>query len=101
MLSVSTSVCSKQFVPKSILCVFLGYTEKHKEYWCLHPETGQVYISQHVLFDESMFPYSYIYQPSLSHANTPLLTAWYKGLKIRTEDEEQSIEVSHELLNIK
>jgi hypothetical protein len=39
-------------------CVFLGYSYCHKDYKCLDVVTGQVYISQEVVFDESVFPFS-------------------------------------------
>lgn len=36
--------------------MFLGYSLYHKDYRCLHPSSGRVYISRHVIFDESSFP---------------------------------------------
>ena len=50
-----------KFDPRSLTCVFLGYSEKHKGYRCLFPATGRVYISRHVTFDESRFPFSDMY----------------------------------------
>jgi hypothetical protein len=41
-------------------CVFLGYSSMHKGYKCLDPESGRVYISQGVIFDENIFPFSKI-----------------------------------------
>jgi hypothetical protein len=35
-------------------CIFLGYS--HAGYRCLDPVTGCVYLSHHVIFDESSFP---------------------------------------------
>ena len=46
-----------KFDPKNLHCVFIGYSEKHKGYRCLHPPTARVHISRHVLFEESNFPY--------------------------------------------
>ena len=45
-----------KFDPKSLHCVFVGYSEKHKGYRCLHPPSVRVYISRHVLFEENNFP---------------------------------------------
>jgi hypothetical protein len=39
-------------------CVFLCYSSLHKGYKCLHQDTGCVYISREVIFDEAMFPFS-------------------------------------------
>ena len=64
--------------------------KKKKEYRCLHPPTERVYISRHVLFDESKFPFSDIYQLCLPQANTPLLTAWLKFLNISLEEVEET-----------
>jgi hypothetical protein len=41
--------------PKSIPCVFLGYPTNSKGYLCLDPITYRLYISRHVLFNESVF----------------------------------------------
>ena len=71
--------------PKSIFCVFVGYTEKYKGYRCLHPPTGRVYISRHVVFDENRFPYADVYKHLLPQASTPLLSAWYKGCNDSSE----------------
>jgi hypothetical protein len=38
--------------------VFLGYNNLHKGYKCLDVPSGQVYISQGMIFDESVFPFS-------------------------------------------
>lgn len=49
---------SRKLSFRSTRCVFLGYSAKHKEYKCLEPTTGRVYISRDVVFDESIFPFS-------------------------------------------
>ncbi|GAB2294185.1 hypothetical protein Dimus_038285 [Dionaea muscipula] len=46
-----------KFDPKSRLCVFIGYSETYKGYKCFDPTTRKVYVSRHVIFDETVFPY--------------------------------------------
>jgi GAG-pre-integrase domain len=43
--------------PRSLPCVFLGYSLIHKGYECLHIESGKIFISRHVIFDELIFPF--------------------------------------------
>ena len=44
--------------PKSKPCVFLGYCTQQSAYKCLDPKTNRIYISRHVTFDETTFPFS-------------------------------------------
>lgn len=46
-----------KFDPKTILCVFVGYSDTHKGYKCFHPPSKKFIISRHVVFDELFFPY--------------------------------------------
>jgi transposase InsO family protein len=39
-------------------CVFLGYSSLHKGYKCLDIESGRIYISRDVVFDENIFPFA-------------------------------------------
>jgi hypothetical protein len=43
--------------PRSIRCVFLGYSPLHKGYKCLHHSSGRIYISRDVIFEETAFPF--------------------------------------------
>lgn len=65
-----------KFNPKSLMCVFLGYSEQHKGYICLYPPTGRVYLSRHVLFDENQFPYSDRFKDFIPGPITTLSKAW-------------------------
>lgn len=38
-------------------CVFVGYSANHKGYKCLDRESGRIYISRDVVFDENIFPF--------------------------------------------
>jgi len=47
-----------KFDPQSLTCVFLGYSKLHKGYRCLVPTDNRIYISRHVVFDETLFPFT-------------------------------------------
>jgi hypothetical protein len=49
---------SHKFSPRSKECVFLGYSQHHKGYKCLHLESDRMYISRDVIFDENQFPFA-------------------------------------------
>jgi len=49
---------SHKFSPRSKECVFLGYSQNHKGYKCLHLESDRMYISRDVIFHEDRFPFS-------------------------------------------
>lgn len=51
------SIQAHKLEPKSLQCVFLGYSSQYKGYRCLYPPTNKVYISRHVIFDEECFPF--------------------------------------------
>jgi len=44
--------------PRSLSCVFIGYSHLHKGFRCLDQKTNRVYISRHVQFFENYFPYA-------------------------------------------
>ncbi|KAF5199311.1 Retrovirus-related pol polyprotein from transposon tnt 1-94 [Thalictrum thalictroides] len=61
---------TNKLLPRSVECVFLGYSPHHKGYRCLDPVTNRVYISRHVRFDELVIPFAHCVQDSPS-APTP------------------------------
>jgi hypothetical protein len=52
----TTATAPHKLSPRSIRCVFLGYSVDHKGYRCLDLLTNRLIVSQHVLFDEDSFP---------------------------------------------
>ena len=55
-----------KLLPRSSECVFLGYSSNSKGYLCLDPHTSRLYVSRHVIFDESTFPFSHLTPSSSS-----------------------------------
>jgi hypothetical protein len=47
-----------KLAPRLALYVFLGYSDHHKGYRCLDLSTNHLVISQHVVFDEVIFPFA-------------------------------------------
>ncbi|XP_075095956.1 uncharacterized protein LOC142174124 [Nicotiana tabacum] len=45
-----------KFSKKTYPCIFLGYSPIHKGYRSLDPSTNRIYLSRHVVFDETIFP---------------------------------------------
>ncbi|KAI5337531.1 hypothetical protein L3X38_016802 [Prunus dulcis] len=48
---------SNKLQPRSLECVFVGYSDRHRGYRCFHPPTGRFYTSRHVVFHEDKFYY--------------------------------------------
>jgi hypothetical protein len=49
---------SHKLAPKTTPCVFIGYSSTHKGFRCLDRTTQHVFISRHVIFDETNFPFA-------------------------------------------
>ncbi|KAI3764159.1 hypothetical protein L2E82_14162 [Cichorium intybus] len=47
-------------------CVFLGHPTNHRGYKCFDTKTKTIFISRHVIFDETIFPFSKISYPKNS-----------------------------------
>jgi hypothetical protein len=60
----TSATASHKLAPRSTRCAFLGYSPDHKGYRCLDLTSRRVLISQHVVFDESDFPYPTSSTPS-------------------------------------
>ncbi|PKU71260.1 Retrovirus-related Pol polyprotein from transposon TNT 1-94 [Dendrobium catenatum] len=62
-----------KLAPRSIPCIFLGYSTSHKGYKCYHPSTNKTIISRHVRFDKSLFPF--LPTPSTTFQETNSITS--------------------------
>ena len=81
-----------KFDPKIVLCVFVGYSDKHKGYKCFHPPSRNFFLSRHVVFDETMFP---LKSASTSSSVLHVQTIFDSWLPATTTPLEQDIS-SHE-----
>jgi hypothetical protein len=61
---------SHKLTPRSIPCVFLGYSSRYKYYKCLDLSTNRVYISRHVIFYELSFPFKDLSSTSIDAVNS-------------------------------
>jgi histone deacetylase 1/2 len=51
------STSPNKLSPRSVACVFIGYSQDHHGYRCYNLTTQKVLTSRHVHFDEAVFPY--------------------------------------------
>jgi hypothetical protein len=67
--------------PKTTPCIFLGYPPTTKGYLCQDPITKKLFISRHVLFNETEFPALEIPIPSQSSATKSYSSdSWFTHL---------------------
>lgn len=57
---------SHKLEPCSLPCIFLGYSNTQSAYLCMDLSFHRVYVSRHVKFDESVFPYPQSLKPNTS-----------------------------------
>ncbi|WVZ64107.1 hypothetical protein U9M48_013674 [Paspalum notatum var. saurae] len=54
----TSATAPHKLAPRLTRCVFLGYSPDHKGYRCFDLTSRRVMITRHVVFDESVFPFS-------------------------------------------
>lgn len=64
---------------RSDLCVLIGYSLTQSAYYCLNPVTLKLYISQHVKFIESVFPFNLISNQAI-YPQPDTTTTWIPPL---------------------
>lgn len=85
---------TNKFEPKSLPYFFLGYSEKYEGYKCLYPLTGRIFISQHVVFHETLFPFkkpSDLFVPAVDEANFSTFTDW-----VQVAQNDTALSCGHE-----
>ena len=64
---------SHKLDPRTNECLFLRYSPRTKGYLCLNFSTHNLYVSMHVLFNKSKFPFLTL--TSSSHSSSPSLVS--------------------------
>jgi histone deacetylase 1/2 len=67
----TTATSLHKLAPRSLPCVHLGLSDDHKGYRCFDPSSGRVFVSRHVMFDETTFPYAAVTPPSEPATSPP------------------------------
>ena len=57
-------------------CVFLGYSLTQSAYHCLNPTTSKIYVSRHVQFVKSLFPFTHLPQ-HLPRPQSTTIATWF------------------------
>lgn len=63
--------------PKTTQCVFLGYPKDLKGYLCYNMSNKRLYTTHHVLFDETIFSFSSISQPTTSMSSQHFSSSYH------------------------
>ncbi|KAD6795087.1 hypothetical protein E3N88_05983 [Mikania micrantha] len=66
-----------KLAPRSLPCVFIGYSAKYKGFKCLDLTTSRVYVTRHARFDENIFPLA---NPNSSTPASSLKTSTFLDL---------------------
>ncbi|KAF8405677.1 hypothetical protein HHK36_007754 [Tetracentron sinense] len=64
-----TDYSAHKLSPRSALCIFIGYSTLHKGYRCMRLTDSRVFVSRHVKFDETKFPF-FTYKPATVPSTT-------------------------------
>ena len=75
--------------PCSRPCVFVGYSNEYNAYSCLNPKTNRIFVSRHVVFIESVFPFKNSSFPAL-FVPDPLLSQWLISISSQANVENHS-----------
>ncbi|KAK0591398.1 hypothetical protein LWI29_001105 [Acer saccharum] len=87
---------SHKLEPRSKPCVFVGYSIEHNAYLCLDSLTNRLYVSRHVVFVESVFPFvgqvGHVSPQVFTHVDHWLAS---QSPNVRSETEIEPLPSSH------
>ncbi|KAK0608672.1 hypothetical protein LWI29_034169 [Acer saccharum] len=69
---------SHKLEPRSKPCALVGYSNTHNAYLCLDSHTNRVYVSRHVVFVESEFPFASRFSHT-SHSLPDQVNHWLRS----------------------
>ena len=78
-----------KLLPRSRECVFLGYASNSKGYLCLDIASSRLFVSRHVIFNESHFPFHHV--SSISSLSSPHPNPWLSNFLFFTPCHHPSI----------
>uniref|UniRef100_A0A2N9G9A2 Integrase catalytic domain-containing protein n=1 Tax=Fagus sylvatica TaxID=28930 RepID=A0A2N9G9A2_FAGSY len=87
---------SHKLESRSKPCVFLGYSLTQSAYYCLDPSTSRIYVSRHVKFVESQFPYSSVSGPSSIPHSNPINTWIPAPIKVMSSTSQPPLNMPSE-----
>ena len=80
---------SHKLTQRSKPCVFLGHSLSQSAYLCFDPSTLKIYVSRHVQFVESVFPYTSLHT-TLPRPNSTTISTWiHPVLSVSTPTSSQ------------
>lgn len=81
---------SHKLLPRSETCIFLGYCTTSKAYRCYDPIKQKIYVSRHVKFEESCFPFQSLISscsstssPQIASPSFPISLTSYNDLVVQ------------------
>lgn len=84
---------------RSKRCIFLGYSTTQSAYFCLDFQTGRLYASRHVVFDETCFPFAQVesskQSPSQQSDDNPILSSPPPVIFVPLSPPEKHTEPNH------
>ena len=74
---------SHKLESRSKACIFIGYSLTQSAYHCLDPITDRIFVSRHVNFVESVFPYTTIHTTH-PRSSSSTYTSWLPSESLHT-----------------
>ena len=98
MLSLAQACTSHKLELRSKPCVFLGYSLTQSAYYCLDPSNSKIYVSRHVKFVESQFPYASLPSKSPCPPSSPITTWIPPPIRVESPNPQPPLTLPYEVV---